>query len=314
MICFFRQFIKVFLVFSLLTGCSNSGDSSSKDASEDESSAVVEDNDSNVDDNEETSTLESTYDYTVKMDVTNVDFTALSALSNSDIPYGFNYSDRDEQNRPNGVYYYDNHLRYSEYNCYTHIETDEKTIYLTFDAGYENGYTAIILDTLKEKGVQAVFFVTKSFCETEPELVQRMIDEGHIIGNHTCSHPSSGMPSLGLEAEYEDIKTLNDYVYDNFGYQMRLFRFPKGMASEQAVALLDQMGYNSVFWSFAYVDYNTSDQKDPTETLSLCLENLHPGAIYLLHAVSSTNATILGDFIDNSREQGFDFSVFPVEF
>lgn len=339
---FHRQITALLLAFSLclslLTGCAGGGGSASADTSADsvaaEASATAEvaEDDTSADssqeqedpadasgsadsstsaDAEETSVVSGTYDYTVQMDVTNVDFDALSALSNESLSYGFSNSNRDELNRPDGIYYYDNY--YSQYNGYTHIDTEEKIIYLTMDEGYENGCTPDILDTLKEKGVTAVFFITKQFYDEQPDLVQRMIDEGHIVGNHTCAHPSGGMPQLGAEAEYEDIKTLNDLVYDTFGYQMKLFRFPEGVASEQAVALLDQMGYKSVFWSFAYKDYDTSNQMDPDEALSACLEYLHPGAIYLLHAVSTTNAEILGDFIDGARAQSYEFGVFPVE-
>ncbi|MCD7886964.1 MAG: polysaccharide deacetylase family protein [Clostridiales bacterium] len=337
---FHRQIIALLLAFSLclslLTGCAGGGGSASadtsanSDAAEASAAAEVAEDDTSADSSqeqedpadasgsadsstnaEETSVVSGTYDYTAQMDVTNVDFDALSALSNESLSYGFSNSNRDELNRPDGIYYYDNY--YSQYNGYTHIDTEEKIIYLTMDEGYENGCTPDILDTLKEKDVTAVFFITKQFYDEQPDLVQRMIDEGHIVGNHTCAHPSGGMPQLGAEAEYEDIKTLNDLVYDTFGYQMKLFRFPEGVASEQAVALLDQMGYKSVFWSFAYKDYDTSNQMDPDEALSACLEYLHPGAIYLLHAVSTTNAEILGDFIDGARAQGYEFGVFPVE-
>ncbi len=339
---FHRQITALLLAFSLclslLTGCAGGNSSTpaadtSAEGSAAEASAAAEVTDSDTSANssaetdpadvsdsadssanvdaEETAAVSGPYDYTVQMDVTNVDFDALSALSNESLSYGFSNSNRDELNRPDGIYYYDNY--YSQYNGYTHIDTEEKTIYLTMDEGYENGCTPEILDTLKEKGVTAVFFITKQFYDEQPDLIQRMIDEGHIVGNHTCAHPAGGMPQLGAEAEYEDIKTLNDLVYDTFGYQMRLFRFPEGVASEQAVALLDQMGYKSVFWSFAYKDYDTENQMDPDEALSACLEYLHPGAIYLLHAVSTTNTEILGDFIDGAREQGYEFGVFPVE-
>ncbi|MCC8075590.1 MAG: polysaccharide deacetylase family protein [Clostridiales bacterium] len=339
---FHRQITALLLAFSLclslLTGCAGGNSSTpaadaSAEGSAAEASAVAEvtEGDASADssaetdpadtsdsadssasaDAEETAAVSGPYDYTVQMDVTNVDFDALSALSNESLSYGFSNSNRDELNRPDGIYYYDSY--YSQYNGYTHIDTEEKVIYLTMDEGYENGCTPDILDTLKEKGVTAVFFITKQFYDEQPDLVQRMIDEGHIVGNHTCAHPAGGMPQLGAEAEYEDIKTLNDLVYDTFGYQMRLFRFPEGVASEQAVALLDQMGYKSVFWSFAYKDYDTENQMDPDEALSACLEYLHPGAIYLLHAVSTTNSEILGDFIDGAREQGYEFGVFPVE-
>ena len=259
----------------------------------------------------EEETEEASIDYSERMDVTNVDFDALSELSNDSVDYGFNNSDRDSLNRPNGIYWYDN--MYQEYSGLTHIDTEEKLIYLTMDEGYENGYTPQILDTLKEKGVKVVFFITKQFYDENPDLIQRMIDEGHTIGNHTCAHPSGGMPQLGAQEEYEDIKLLNDLVYDTFGYQMRLFRFPEGVASPQSVALLEQMGYTSVFWSFAYHDYDTDDQMDPDEALDRCVSYLHPGAIYLLHAVSSTNTQILSDFIDEARDRGYEFAkVAPV--
>lgn len=253
----------------------------------------------------------SAYDYTQKMDVTGVDFSVLSGLDNEAIPYGFNNANRDDLNRPDGIYYYDN--IYGEYGGYTHIDTDEKIIYLTMDEGYETGCTPDILATLKEKGVSGVFFVTKQFYDEHPEYIQQMIDEGHIVGNHTCAHPAGGMPQLGAQAEYEDIKNLNDMVYDTFGYQMRLFRYPEGVASKQSIALLNQMGYKSVFWSFAYRDWVLDDQMDPDEALEQCLTSLHPGAIYLLHAESTTNTAILGDFIDGARAQGYEFGVFPVE-
>lgn len=250
------------------------------------------------------------YDYTQKMDVTKVDFDALAQYDNKDVPYGYSLTDRDAQNRPSGVGYYDS--LYGKIGGITHIDTDEKTVYLTMDEGYENGCTPKILDTLKEKNVKAVFFITKQFYDEHPELIERMIKEGHIVGNHTCAHPAGGMPQLGAQAEYEDIKWLNDAVYDKFGYQMRLFRYPEGMSSVQSVNLLHMMGYKSVFWSFAYRDFDLNNQMDKTEALNQCLDQIHPGAVYLLHAVSTTNTAILGDFIDGAREKGFEFGTFPV--
>lgn len=260
---------------------------------------------------EEPATEEVSSTSSEKMDVTNVDFDALSRISNESEEYGFSNKWRDDLNRPDGLEYYD--ALYGKYSAYNHIDTEDKIIYLTMDEGYENGYTPTILDTLKDKGVKAVFFVTEQFYDEHPELIQRMIDEGHIIGNHTCSHPASGMPSLGLKAEYKDIKKLNDEIYDTFGYQMKLFRFPQGNASKQSCALLQQMGYSSIFWSFAYYDYEPDDQMDPGEALDACLTYIHPGAIYLLHAISKTNTEILGDFIDGAREAGYEFGDFPVD-
>lgn len=240
-----------------------------------------------------------------RRDVTQVDFDAIASLSNADIPYGFNNSDRDALNRPNGVHYYDR--LYGQYKADYFVDTEEKVIYLTMDEGYENGCTPTILETLKEKGVHATFFVTKQFVDEHPELVRQMIDEGHTIGSHSCSHPSGGLPQIGAQGVYEDLKQLDDMVYEQFHYQMDLFRYPEGVASEQSLALIGQMGYTSVFWSFAYRDYVTYDQMDPDTALNQCLDYIHPGAIYLLHAVSTTNTEILGDFIDGARARGYEF-------
>lgn len=191
--------------------------------------------------------------------------------------------------------------KYEKYNA-DFIRDDDGNIYLTFDEGYENGYTEKILDVLKEKQAPAVFFVTYDYAKRNPQLIKRMIDEGHIVGNHSYSHPS--MPSMSLSEAAEDVKKLHDYIKEEFGYTMTLFRFPKGEFSEQCLALLNEMGYKSVFWSFAYQDWNADNQPDPAESLKKLNESIHSGGIYLLHAVSSTNAEILGDFIDTVRENG----------
>lgn len=188
----------------------------------------------------------------------------------------------------------------------TFIGPDTKTICLTFDEGYENGYTPQILDTLKEKGVKAVFFVTYDFAKANPKLVQRMIDEGHIVGNHTYRHYT--MDEVDLSVAEEEIRVLHDYVADTFDYEMKYFRFPKGEFSEQTLYLAQMMGYESVFWSFAYADWDTEDPPDEQEALRLLTESTHGGAIYLLHAVSATNANILGAAIDNIRAQGYTFT------
>ncbi len=136
-----------------------------------------------------------------------------------------------------------------------------------------------------------------------------MIDEGHEVGNHTCSHPSGGIPQIGMQAMFDDVKKLDDRLYNEFGYQMRLFRYPEGVQSERGDVLLKQMGYTPVFWSFCHTDYYVNDQPDPADALEGCVQWLHPGAVYLLHAVSSTNTEILGDFIDRARAEGYEFGL-----
>lgn len=231
----------------------------------------------------------------------------VDALSNEAISYGYLENDRDAYNRPNGVFYYE-----SKYGYYgDSIGPNSNTIYLTMDEGYEAGFTPTILDTLKEKNVKATFFITKQFYDSNPEYIQRMIDEGHVIGNHTCAHPSGGIQQLGVEGTKEDLMKLHNLVLDTFGYEMKLFRYPEGTFSEQSLQVVHDLGYRPIWWSFAHVDWKLDDQPDPAESLQKCLDSLHPGAIYLLHAESATNTEILGDFIDGARARGYDFAAIP---
>ncbi len=217
--------------------------------------------------------------------------------------------DLDQWNRPAGCMQYQE--KYGKYNAYFICdEPEKKVIYLTLDEGYEYGCSQRILDTLKEKNVHVVFFVTKSYAEQNPELVQRMIDEGHEVGNHSVTHPAAGLPSQDIEKQTSEVTGNHDYIKQNFNYDMHLFRYPAGKFSEQSVALLNNLNYKSVFWSFAYLDYDVENQPDPAESLQKIMDKLHPGAIYLLHAESETNTQILGDFIDQARAQGYEFKVF----
>ncbi len=217
--------------------------------------------------------------------------------------------DLDEWNRPAGCLQYQE--KYGKYNAYfISDEPEKKVIYLTLDEGYEYGCSQRILDTLKEKNVHAVFFITKSYAEQNPDLVKRMIAEGHEVGNHSVTHPADGLPSQDIEKQTSEVTGNHDYVKKNFNYDMHLFRYPAGKFSEQSVALLNNLNYKSVFWSFAYLDYDVENQPDPAESLQKIMSKLHPGAIYLLHAESETNTQILGDFIDQARAQGYEFKVF----
>ncbi len=200
-----------------------------------------------------------------------------------------------------------------DYGCYDadFVRCDEQykgKVFLTFDEGYENGYTGAILDVLKEKGVSAVFFVTLPYVKSEPELVKRMIDEGHIVGNHTARHPN--MTTVTPDEAYDEVADLHNYVKENFNYGMYLFRFPEGAFSEQTAALIQKMGYRSVFWSFAYKDWDPDNQYDADTAMKKATGSLHDGEIFLLHAVSKTNAEILGDFIDYVRNAGYTFAVY----
>lgn len=200
--------------------------------------------------------------------------------------------------------------KYGDYSTYF-LAPDTKQVYLTFDEGYENGYTPQILDVLKEKNVKAVFFVTMPYAKSEPELIQRMIDEGHIVGNHSNKHPV--MTVVSFEQVQSEYMILHDYIKENFNYEMSLFRAPTGAFSVRTLAVGQKLGYTNVFWSFAYNDWDPENQPDPEKALEKIVNRLHSGEIMLLHAVSKTNTEILGDVIDAAREKGFEFATFPIE-
>ena len=227
------------------------------------------------------------------------DLGAIAGLDNKKIGWGQGKQVNDK-NQPLGST--DAQSKYGKYDA-RYIGDDNKKIYLTFDEGYENGYSAKILDVLKEKNVSGVFFVTYDYVKRNPELVKRMIDEGHVVGNHTWSHPS--MPTVPLEQAKDEITKLHDYVKTEFGYEMSLFRPPMGEFSERTLAPTQALGYQSVFWSFAYADWDPDKQMDPEQAYQKVTGAAHDGAIYLLHAVSKTNTEILGRVIDDFRAKGF---------
>ena len=186
-------------------------------------------------------------------------------------------------------------------------KTQEKVMYLTFDNGYEyNNLTANILDTLKEKNVKAAFFVTLSYAKQNPALVRRMIDEGHIVGNHSTTHPV--FPQLTRTQMAQELLTLDNYLKENFSYTSPYFRFPTGAYSECALELVTSVGFRSIFWSVAYADWDRSAQKGADYAFSTVTSRFHPGAVILLHAVSQDNADALGRIIDQARNEGYKFN------
>lgn len=196
----------------------------------------------------------------------------------------------------------DFNTQYGQYDAYA-TSPDTSRILLTFDQGYENGYTAQILDTLAEKHATAIFFLTGDYAKSEPELVRRMIAEGHMLGNHGMTHAS--LPALSREAQIEELSSLHDYVIEKYSYTMQYFRCPCGEYSQEALETAQSLGYKTVFWSGAHVDWLVNDQPDPAAALEKLTAQAHGGEILLLHSVSSTNAQILGDLIDALRAQGY---------
>lgn len=191
-----------------------------------------------------------------------------------------------------------------KYNCIYRGEKTDKSIYLTFDEGYENGYTSIILDVLREKNVPAAFFVTGAYVKNEPELIKRMAREGHIVGNHTMNHPS--MPSLhDAENFYKELVELDRLIFGITKKQCRFFRPPKGEYSDRTLAIVKDMGYTTTFWSLAFVDWDNKITAEDAE--KKVFENLHGGCVMLLHAVSKGNAEALASIIDRARKEGYEF-------
>ncbi len=186
-------------------------------------------------------------------------------------------------------------------------DANQKKIYITFDAGFENGNTERILDALKKHGVKATFFLVGNYFETQPKLVKRMAEEGHTIGNHTYSHPD--MSKIGDIQSFQTELQKNEALYrDVLGSEMpKLYRPPQGKFCEENLKMAQQLGYSTVFWSLAYVDWYTEDQPTPEQAFSKLLPRIHPGAVVLLHSTSSTNAEILDELLTKWEETGYSF-------
>ena len=195
----------------------------------------------------------------------------------------------------------------AQYNAFFAEDTEEKKIYLTFDAGFENGNTPAILDALKKHQVKATFFVVGTYIDSEPELIRQIIKEGHTVGNHTWHHPD-----MSHISSIEDFQKELEYVetaYKNVtGKNMtKYYRPPQGKYSEANLQMAKELGYKSFFWSLAYVDWYQDNQPSHEEAFEKLLGRIHPGAIVLLHSTSSTNAEILDELLTKWEEMGYHF-------
>lgn len=194
-----------------------------------------------------------------------------------------------------------------QYNAYFCGNSEDKKIYLTFDCGYENGYTPAILDALEKHNVKAAFFVVGNYLETSPDLVKRMVEEGHIVGNHTYHHPD--MSQISDPASFqEEITSLEKKYQEITGLEMQKFyRPPQGKYSESNLKMAQELGYQTVFWSLAYVDWYLDQQPTQEEAYAKLLPRIHPGAVVLLHSTSKTNAEILDDLLTKWEQEGYTF-------
>lgn len=225
----------------------------------------------------------------------------IESLDNKKIGWGIKRNDNHEQPDVGNV----NRKILDKYQGLYMGNKEQKLVYLTFDLGYEAGYTPKILEVLKQNEVKATFFITAHYVNTQPDLVKQMIDEGHIIGNHTVNHKS--MPSCSLETIKKEVMDLHSAIYDKFGYEMKFIRPPKGEYSERTVAYTNTLGYTSVMWSFGYDDWDEKKQGREEYDKKKILDNVHNGEIMLLHATSKDNANILDDVIKEIKNMGYEF-------
>lgn len=223
------------------------------------------------------------------------------SLSNTKIGWGIKRNDNHAQPDLGSK----NKALLDEYNGIAMGNKESKYVYLTFDEGYEAGYTDRILQTLKDNNVTATFFITAHYVNTQSELVQKMIDNGHIVGNHTVNHKS--MPTLTDEQIKTEVMTLHTTLYEKFGYEMKYIRPPMGEFSERTLSLTNNLGYTTVMWSFAYDDWNEDNQKGIEYAKEKILNNVHNGAVILLHGNSSDNCNVLDYIIKEIKNMGYEF-------
>ena len=222
-------------------------------------------------------------------------------LSNKKIGWGIKRNDKHEQPDLGA----NNRSLIEQYNGIAIGNSEDKYVYLTFDEGYEAGYTPQILDVLKANNVKATFFITAHYVNSQPELVQRMIDEGHIIGNHTVNHYS--MPDLTDEKIKSEIQELHTAIYNKFGYEMKYLRPPMGEYSQRTLDRIQSLGYTTVMWSFAYDDWDENKQDRIDYAKNKILGNVHNGAVILLHGNSKDNANVLDSCIKEIKNMGYEF-------
>ncbi len=224
-----------------------------------------------------------------------------NALSNQKIGWGIKRMPNHEQPDLGST----NKALINQYEGMAMGNKEKKYVYLTFDEGYEAGYTPKLLEVLKQNEVKAAFFITAHYLNTQPELVKQMIEEGHIVGNHTVNHKS--MPDISNEQIQKEVMDLHAAIYQKFNYEMKYLRPPKGEFSQRTISYTNTLGYKTVMWSLAYDDWDENKQDREEYGKKKVLENIHPGAIILLHGNSKDNSNILDTCIKEIKQMGYEF-------
>ena len=237
----------------------------------------------------------------INVNVDTVQTSSTGLVSSKKIEWGIKRADNHDQPELGA----ENKRIIDAYNGISMGNSEKPYVYLTFDCGYEAGYTEKILEVLKQNDVKATFFITGHYLNSRPDLVQRMIEEGHIIGNHTADHIC--MPESTEEEIKEDVMELHTALYDKFGYEMKYLRPPKGEYSEASVAYTNTLGYTTVMWSFAYDDWDENKQGREEYGKQKILDNVHNGEVMLLHSTSKDNSNILDYCIKEIKNMGYEF-------
>ena len=226
-----------------------------------------------------------------------------AVMTNADVNWGLSFNSADGIPTGNA-----SAEKLKTYNAYYTGDTKDKKIYLTFDAGYENGYTEKILDVLKNHNTKATFFLVGNFLETSPELVKRMAEEGHIVGNHTMTHPDMSAIS-DMESFKKEIEGVENLYKEVTGKNLlKIYRPPQGKYSEDNLRMAQELGYKTIFWSLAYVDWYNDNQPTKEQAFDKLIPRIHNGAIVLLHSTSKTNSEILDELLTKWEDMGYIIS------
>lgn len=228
-------------------------------------------------------------------------YSQANTLNNDILAWGFRRGENHEQSTLDTA----SEKIIKDYDGIAMGNKESNFVYLTFDCGYEQGYTEKILDVLKENNVKATFFITAHYLNTSSDIVKRMIEEGHIVGNHTVNHKC--LPNLSDEEIKKEIMDLHNAVFEKFGYEMKYFRPPKGEFSQKVIDIVTKLNYTTVMWSSAYDDWDNEKQNREEYGKNKILDNIHNGCVLLLHATSKDNSIILDDVIKKTREMGYEF-------
>ena len=230
-----------------------------------------------------------------------IETSTTAALKKKKIGWGIKRGDNHEQPDLGAK----NKMIIDKYNGIAMGNKEKPYVYLTFDGGYEAGYTEKILEVLKQNNVKATFFITGHYLNTSSDIVKRMIDEGHIVGNHTVNHKS--MPDIDNDTIKKEVMDLHTAVYEKFGYEMKYIRPPKGEYSERTIDYTNSLGYKTVMWSFAYDDWDENKQGREEYGKKKILDNVHNGEVILLHSTSKDNSNILDYCIKEIKNMGYEF-------